>query len=282
MIEGTFAQRAYSAGAYVWINNMFYAELTAYRAQEASIQTATGFNYKDGLPRIDGAAPYWRLAVEKTWNEQSIMFGTYGMAANLMPTATGSVDANGNPLPQNDGLLISPGLTDKVVDVAVDTQYQYIGPVHAFTARAYYIYEWSKLNATYANLSGAGGAQNLNQWQASFNASASYIYDRHVSFTVDYFNAQTGYDNVLYNASNYNRGNNDGLMFDLSYIPYPYGGPDLWPWLNARIGILYTHWFDFNGGSLAYNSASDPVAPSPPYRNARDNDQVFVYAWIDF
>ncbi len=283
MIEGTFAQRAYSAGAYVWINSMFYAELTAYRAQEAGMQKATGFNWKDGTPRIDGAAPYWRLAVEKTWNEQSIMFGTYGMAANLMPTTSGSVDINGNPLPGADGLLVSPGLTDKVVDVAVDAQYQYIGPIHAFTARAYMIWERSQIDATFANAlpnvivpNTGPGAQHIDQWQTSFNASASYIYDRHVSFTFDYFNAQTSFDNVLYGASNYSRGNNDGVMLDLAYIPYPYGGPDLWPWLNARMGILYTHWFEFNGGSTAYNNDGTPL------RNAKDNDQVFLYSWIDF
>ncbi len=42
MIEGTFAQRAGGAGAYVWVNNMFYAELTAYRTFDAALTKATG------------------------------------------------------------------------------------------------------------------------------------------------------------------------------------------------------------------------------------------------
>ena len=25
------------------------------------------------------------------------------------------------------------------------------------------------------------------------------------------------------------------------------GGPDLWPWFNARIGVLYTHYDKFDG-----------------------------------
>ena len=93
----------------------------------------------DGPPRIDGVAPYWRLAVEKTWNENSFEVGTYGMYAAQMPTTPGI-------RPLNNFLLAS---TDKYTDVAVDAQYQYIGPVHAFTARAYFIQEWQKLDATY-------------------------------------------------------------------------------------------------------------------------------------
>ena len=56
------------------------------------------------------------------------MFGTYGMAAKQMPTVAGT------------GFLLST-ITNQYVDVAVDAQYQYIGPVHAFTARTYYIWE---------------------------------------------------------------------------------------------------------------------------------------------
>lgn len=264
MIEGTFAQRSYGAGAYVWVNNMVYAEFSAYRAYDADMQRATGFSWTDGQPRIDGAAPYWRVAIEKTWSENSLMVGTYGMAANLMPTS--------------DGYLINPGYTDQYIDTAVDAQYQYIGPIHAFTARAYYIWEKQKLNATF----GAGGADKPDQWLNSFNVSGSYIYDRHISLTIDYFNVQGSSDTTLYSANTNPRPNTDGVSVDLAYVPFPYGGPDLWPWLNARIGVLYTHYNNYNGSSSRYNTGADPVAPSPPYRNARDNDQTFLYAWIDF
>ena len=260
MIEGTFAQRSYGAGAYVWVNSMFYAELSTYRAYDANMQRATGFSWTDGQPRIDGVAPYWRVAVEKTWDENSLMFGTYGMSADQMPTVAGT------------GYLLNPGFTDKYLDVAVDAQYQYIGPIHAFTARAYYIWETQKLDATY----GAGGAGKPDQWLNSFNVSASYIYDRHISLTADYFNVQGSNDATYWNAvlGNINgRPNTDGVSFDLAYIPYPYGGPDLWPWLNARIGILYTHFTQYEGSSSNYDGTG---------RNAKDNDQVFLYSWIDF
>ena len=35
--------------------------------------------------------------------------------------------------------------------------------------------------------------------------------------------------------------------FDLAYLPFMNGGPDIWPWFNARIGIQYTHYDKFDG-----------------------------------
>ena len=267
MVEGQFGGRSYGAGAYLWVNNMFYGELSAYRAFDWNAQQITGNSPIDGQARIDGVAPYWRLAVEKTWNENSFEVGTYGMYAAQMPTTPGT------------GLLTFPGYTDKFTDVAVDAQYQYIGPVHAFTARAYFIQEWQKLDATYFGslaLTGAPGANKPDQTLSSLNISASYIYDRHISFTADYFDVRGSSDATYWNAvlGNINaRPDTNGISFDLAYVPYPYGGPDLWPWLNARIGILYTHFNKFEGSATNYDGT---------LRNASDNDQVFLYSWIDF
>ena len=53
------------------------------------------------------------------------------------------------------------------------------------------------------------------------------------------------------------RPDTNGISFDLAYVPYPYGGPDLWPWLNARIGILYTHFNKFEGSERSMTARSD-------------------------
>jgi len=150
---------------------------------------------------------------------------------------------------------------------------------HAFTARAYFIQEWQKLDATYTGslaLTGAPGASKPDQTLSSFNISASYIYDRHISFTADYFDVRGSSDATYWNAVTGNinsRPDTNGVSFDLAYVPYPYGGPDLWPWLNARIGVLYTHFNKLNGSSANFDGAGT---------NARDADQVFLYSWIDF
>ena len=89
MIEGTFAGRAGGVGAYVWINNMIYAEFTAYQSFDPGTLTSLGLDPGDGTPRFDGTAPYWRLALEKTWDKNSFMLGTFGMFADLQPTVGG-------------------------------------------------------------------------------------------------------------------------------------------------------------------------------------------------
>jgi hypothetical protein len=275
MIEGTFGGRAASTGAYVWVNNMFYAEFSAYRAYDQSILNATGSNPSDGTPRFDGTAPYWRVAVEKTWNENSFEVGTYGMYAAQQPTNA----TIGNVLPGIPSALAFGGATDKYLDVAVDAQYQYIGDIHAFTVRAYYIWENQKLDATYfaGNLAGLNLANRSTEELESFNASASYIYDRHISASVGYTSVTGTYDTAYWGTTN-GKPDTQSILLDLAYIPYPYGGPDFWPWLNARIGITYTHYLKFNGVA----SNVDATANAPYVRNASDFDTTFVYAWIDF
>ncbi len=276
MIEGTFGGKAQSAGAYVWVNNMFYAELSGYRAFDPNILRATGSDPTDGTPRFAGVAPYWRVAVEKTWNQSSLMFGTYGMYAEVQPTNAGIGLSN------NLTSLAFGGATDKYTDVAVDAQYQWIGEFNAVTLRGYYIWEYQKLDATYfggnalfnAGVLGGPLANRTNEELRSLNISASYIYDRHISLTAAYFNIQ-GTTDAAYNGFSTNGSpNSAGEMFDLAYIPYPYGGPDLWPWLNARMGILYTHFDQLDGGT-------NNVDNMPGYR-ARDADTVLLYSWIDF
>ncbi len=290
MLESTqFAGRAQSAGAYVWVNNMFYAELSAYRAFDPNLIKVAGGDPSDGTPRFDSVAPYWRLAIEKTWNEQSLEVGTYGMYANVQPTNATVANATSSFTPT--GVGVSPGsnlsslafgsATDKYTDVAVDAQYQYIGPIHAVTVRTYYLWEHQQLDATYyvgnafANAAvGSNLANRPTEDLRSFNISASYIYDRHISLTGAYFNIQGNQDTAYYAFSPNGKPNTDGFTFDLSYIPYPYGGPDLWPWLNARIGVLYTHFDKLDG-------TTNNVDGNIGYR-ARDADQTFLYAWIDF
>ena len=74
MLQGTWAGRVGGTGGYVWIDNLVYAEFTAYGALAPRTLTTLGVDPTGG-PRFDGAAPYWRLAVEHNaggWQRQSI------------------------------------------------------------------------------------------------------------------------------------------------------------------------------------------------------------------
>jgi len=262
MLQGTFGGRVGGAGGYVWINNMIYAEFTAYQSFDPGTLTSLGLDPGDGTPRIDGAAPYWRVALEKTWDKNSWMVGTFGMFANLEPTVGGGV-------PMGDALAF-PGITDPFTDVGVDTEYQYIGDVHDFSLKASYIWERQKLEGEF----GAGASSNLTDFLNNFNISANYVYNHTISLTGAYFNTW-GTRDVLFN-SGFTTGspNSSGWIFDLAYLPFSYGGPAIWPWLNARIGILYTHYNRFDG---SVNNVD-----FTPGRTAQDNDTTFVYSWVAF
>jgi hypothetical protein len=259
MIEGTWAGRVGGTGAYVWINNLIYAEFTAYGSLDPRTLTTLGVDPTDGTPRFAGAAPYWRIAIEKTWDKNSLMFGTFGMVADVQPVGAG-VTPSAVSFPQKDHFT----------DIGVDSQYQYIGDIHAFTVRASYIWERQQLNAEFAN----GGSNNPVNELNSFKVSASYIYDHTISITGGYFAIWGTTDATLYANSANGSPNSNGWIADVAYLPFSHGGPDLWPWLNARIGVSYTHYDKFDGTT----NNVDQV----PGLKASGNDTVFLYTWFAF
>ncbi len=176
LIDGGLGQIAAGGGAYIFADNMFYAAVSAYKTLDKSALQALG----EGAPSIgiDGVAPYWRLALEKTWDAYSLMVGTFGLNAEILPDAT----------------VASP--TDKYTDVGWDAQFQYLSDVNFFTARFSYIYEWQKLDATFT-----ADADNLKDHLAELNVSATYSYDATYTLTLGYFNIQGSTDFALYTDS---------------------------------------------------------------------------------
>jgi|SRR5271165_7155581 len=274
MLGGTtFAGRVGGSGAYVWINNMFYAEISAYGALDPRTLTTLGVDPTDGTPRFSGTAPYWRVAVEETWDKHSLMVGTFGMYADVQPTNAG-LGLSGPPQ-----ALAFPGIPDPFLDIGVDTQYQYIGDCNIVSVRASYIWEHQKLNTEFAN----GLSSNINDYLYSLNASASYIYNRTFSFTAGYFATWGTSDPLLYGSgttpgtiasSSTGSPNSNGWIFDVAYLPFSNGGPELWPWFNGRVGILYTHYDKFDG--------STTFVDQTPGLKASGNDTFFFYTWFAF
>jgi hypothetical protein len=269
LIQGGWAAQVGGIGGYVWINNSIYAEFTAYG--DLPPRLLTDFAGSAAVAnRFADSAPYWRLAYENTWGNNSLMFGTFGMFADVQPTG-------GTPVP-----LVS-GVTDPTLDVGIDSQYQWIGLEHIFSVRGSYIWENKKNNV---ELVAPGGpfASNPRDQLNTVNISTTYIYDRAYSFTAGYFNTWGTTDVLLYGslatgsgfiASSANGSpNSSGWNFDLAYLPFSRGGPDLWPWFNARIGVLYTHYDKFDGST---NNVDQIIG-----LKASGNDTVFIYTWLMF
>lgn len=255
LIEGFGSSQTAGAGAYVFAHDLLYAELSAYSSLSPRAQTTLGLSPPNRSNTIKGLAPYWRLAIEPSWGDHSLMIGTFGMASNIAPGRDYTIG------------------TDKIVDVGFDAQYQWIGDVHAVTARASYVYEKQQLDATF----GQGGSAGLNNNLRSFKASASYIYDHTISLTGGFTLLSGSKDAVLYGNNTNFSPNSRGWIVDLAYLPFSKGAPGPWPWLNTRLGVSYNWWTQFNGGKADI----DPVQ-CPGCRKAKDNNTVMLYAFTAF
>lgn len=254
LIEGAFAAHVAGVGAYTFINDMLYLEITGYRTLGFSAQNWLGTDPFGAPGQFDGVAPYWRVALEPHWGRHSWMLGTFGMqfAVNpwLDPTfASGSTGTF--------------GLSDKFTDIGFDTQYQYQGDNYWLTLRGSWIREFQRLDASFTNGTASNPTNELN----SMHLQASFAYggDNRVVLTGQYFNIWGSSDVLAYGglASGFSPDSN-GWMAEIAYIPFGLSKAPGWPWFNARIALQYTNYDKFEGTSVG----------------AKDHNTLFLHAWF--
>ena len=73
-------------GAYALYNKLIYAEISFYHSSPAGMSFPPDNTW---MGNIDGAAPYWRLAIQHQWGSQYIEVGTFGIASNIYPQCIG-------------------------------------------------------------------------------------------------------------------------------------------------------------------------------------------------
>ncbi len=250
LIEGGLAQQVLGLHPYLYWNRLVYAEFGGYRTLGPWGLSALGVP-PVGTSAIDGVAPSWRLAIEPAWGHNTWEFGTFGLAASLVPQR------------------IIGASTDRLTDIGVDTQYQFLGARDSFSVQARYITEDQNLSASQA----LGFAANSHNHLHSFNIKGSYYYKQTVGITAGYFHLDGTVDPLLYGASANGSPNSSGYTLELDYLPFNYGGPSFWPWLNVKFGLQYVHYTKFNGASTNFDGAG---------RNAADNDTLFAFTWLAF
>ncbi len=246
------------AGAYVFWNDMLYAELTAYSGVSKTVEEALGDQPSSTDDRLNGAAPYWRLALEPHWGDNYLMIGTFGMYGQIVPQS-------------NFGFGY-----DDYTDIGFDSQYQYDGSQYSVTVKLTDITEYQKLNSSVAQTFSSNPNDRLN----SFKANASFVWDHTYSFTGGYFNVSGTSDPALYSAisgTTVSSPNGHGLIFDAAYLPFMHGSP--WPYstYNARIGIQYTKYLELYGGTNNFDGQNLGGT-----HNAAGNNTLFLYAWLMF
>jgi hypothetical protein len=253
-VDGTLAGNVAGLTLYGYFANSIYAEFGAYRSAPQGFAGKAGAGPLDSSASnvVHGAAPYWRLAYERQWDRNSWMIGAFGLDVEQFP---------GNAFETN---LPLEGLTNKYRDLALDTQYQFIGDDSIYSVQAVYIHERQTLDASVA----AGAAANFSNTLKTMRIGGSYYYQRKYGGGLGYFSTTGTTDSTLYQpAAVFGSANGSpdskGWIAELNYIP----------WQNVKIALQYTAYNRFNGGGDNYDGSG---------RNASDNNTLYLLGWINF
>lgn len=250
IIDGGLGQQVAGLGAYGLWNATLYSEVAVYRTADKAFNFLRAGTDKSTDAILHGYAPYWRLALQRTWAEgkHSAMIGTYGIDVRKFPDSS-------NPT----------GPTDRFRDVGFDAQYQYIADRHRFSGQVNFITEKQTLDATFA----AGGATNPSDRLRAFRGKVTYYYDTRYGATLGYFRTRGGSDDSLYNSGAAVTGSTLGSPNTSGYI----AEIDWLPRRDIRLVLQYTGYREFNGSKFNYDGFG---------RNARDNNTLFLMAWLMF
>lgn len=242
-------------GAYVMVNNTVYGAFTLYKTFPHDFQRFAGIS-TSGEAEIDTVAPYWRLAVQREWDQHSLSAGTFGMVANTFPSRIKSAG------------------TDQFVDVGLDAQYQFRGDPHSASFQASWTHEDQHLSASQA----LGFAANSSNALNVVKLKGSYLYQDTYGATVSYFTTFGTTDTGLYapapiTGSANGKPDSNGWIFELDWLPFMHSPLELAPWAQTKLSLQYIFYNKFNGGTNNYDGFG---------RNASDNNTLFLSAWFTF
>jgi hypothetical protein len=254
-INGAYALRSLGTTFYSLIDNTVYLEAGGYRKLADRLQEDLGIPKPAAERSIDGTAPYWRAALQKTSGAHYASMGIVGFASHArLPQA------------QNAG-------TNNYTDFGYDATYQFAnGGPHTFNANASYVQEHQRLFATTA----LGGSDAVANHLNTLNISGQYAYRQTYSLTLAYFDTAGNSNPALFPPSAWfgsANGSPDSRGYTLQMECVPFGklGSFASPWLNTRFGLQYTGYTRFNGGSTNYDGSG---------HSAHDNNTLFLFIWV--
>ncbi len=248
LVDMGLASQVGGIGVYGLWNDSLYAELALYRTADHGLfrPLAAGVAVENV---VNGAAPYWRLALQREAVPHSVSVGTYGLVAKVDAEAGGA---------------------DRFRDVALDAQYQYLAGDHTFTATTTWIREKQEWEASF----NAGLASHLSTILKTFRADVHYLYRETYAGILQYFDTQGDADELRYNTgapvTGSTKGSPDsrGWIAELNYL----ADVDWVPVVqHAKFALRYTAFTKFNGAGDNYDGFG---------RDARDNNSIFLLAWF--
>jgi len=244
LVDGTLAQQVAGLSAYLFWNDAVYAEFGGYRWAP---QGAPALPDASVAGVVEGVAPYWRLALTRSFGDNFLEIGTYGMYALRQP-----------------GSFTSGNATDRYTDIAFDAEFQRSMGSNNLTIAGTWIHESRSLGASVDSGFASVASQQVN----TFRARATYLVGQAYAFTLGTFLTSGTADATLYGpapvvGSRTGGPNSSGAIAEVDWNP----------WMNARFSLQYTLYSKFNGASSNYDGAG---------RNASDNNTLYALMWLMF
>jgi hypothetical protein len=251
LINGGLAGQVGGLGAYAMIDSSFYVDVGAYRTLGTHFQKSVGVD-PTGETQITGLAPYWRLAYTKPAVGGTWEIGLFGLAANTYPGRDSSASK------------------DRITDFGLDTQFQKTVGRNDLTVTASSIFEHSSWDASQT----LGNTANASGSLKEYKVTADYLCDKTYGFAAQYFNTTGTSDALTYSSSQTGSPNSEGYILQANYLPLNKGtGPAFWPRSNVKFSLQYVIYNRFDGSRLNIDGAG---------RNAKDNNTLYLEAWIVF
>lgn len=267
VLAGGLGGNSVGTTVYAWYDRSLYAELGVYNTLSRGVMKVIGTDYGPGSTA--GPALYGRLAYEWNWNGQSAHVGALILQSRFNPT----VDVR---------LARGDMGRDSYTDFAIDGGYQLLGDgKNIVTAYGIYTYERQSLRGSaamndFAGVGGSPAGNNLNNARLNL----SYFYDNTYGVTVGWQKTWANRNLALYqnganDGTNSANGKPDSNAFIFQVDWTPFGKADSWasPWANLKLGIQYTAYTQFNGGTSNYDGFR---------HNASDNNTLYLFAWLAF
>jgi hypothetical protein len=261
VLASGFGQSALGYTAYAWWDNKLYLEGGAYTTLSPWALGRLGNGF--GIGSTTSPAPYVRAAYEWQWGSSAAHIGTLFMHADVNPAIDTFATTN----------MFG---ADHYTDVAFDGGYQFLGDgTHIVTVQGIYTHETQNLKASAASQGlGFGSNYSLNQ----LRANVSYWYQNTYGGTVGWQYTWGPLNPVLYQpgevfGSNNSKPTNNAFILEADWVPFGKDNSFLAPFINLKLGVQYTAYTQFNGGTSNYDGFG---------RNASGNNTLMLFAWLIF
>jgi hypothetical protein len=226
LADGTLAAKVLGAGGYASWNDLLYVDATLYRALGRYLSDRLGVGPSAGETpdTFGGAIPYARIALEHGTEKHYWQAGVFTLAADRYP--------EGNQ---------STGNTDRIVDRALDANYQFTGSTNHFvSAHAVYIHEDQNLRADQI-LNGTRPNDTLH----TLRADVSYSFRDTWTPSIQVFHTTGSTDPALWGTPN-GSPESRGYAAEIAYVPW--GKPKSLPqWMNVRLAAQFVAYGVFDG-----------------------------------